>query len=98
MSQDENAVREACKPWKYGVGDPPDYGSPMMGPYSAGVTYAIQMLADLTGAKDYVGADGSESFEGDVRGTIMNVLKAAGLYDDETGAFAKLRPALRVVK
>jgi hypothetical protein len=89
-------VKEACKPWQYGVGDPPDYESPLTGPYSAGVTYAIQQLADLTEAGDYVSADGSETFENDVRGTILNVLKAANIYDDEEGRLASLSHGITV--
>jgi hypothetical protein len=56
--------------------------------YDEGITYAIRMLADLTGSKDWQMKDGSEDHESDVRDTIMDVLKCAGLYDDETGTFA----------
>jgi hypothetical protein len=55
--------------------------------YDEGITFAIVQLADLTGAKDWQIKDGSEDHDTDVRDTIMDVLKCAGLYDDETGNF-----------
>lgn len=83
----DETLKAACEPWRFGVGDPPADESPLIGPYSAGIGYAIDRLAKLTNAGQYVGADGSETFEGDVDGTIMNVLRSARLYDDETGTF-----------
>lgn len=58
------------------------------GTYDEGITYAIAQLASLTGATDWQIMDGSESVEGDVRATILNVLKNANLYDEEDGRFA----------
>lgn len=63
--------------------------------YDDGITYAICQLAELTGSKDWQMRDGSEDHETDVRDTIMDVLKCAGLFDDETGKFASL-PAVAV--
>jgi len=65
--------------------------------YDEGITYAIRMLADLTGSKDWQIQDGSEDHETDVRNTIMDVLKCAGLYDDEDGKFAAFPQALETL-
>lgn len=45
-------------------------------------------LANAVGAKNWTGADGSESWEGDVHGTIYNILRTAGVLDEETDAVA----------
>lgn len=83
-------LKEACKPWEYHVGEPPDYESPLSAVYEAGADYALRMLARLVGVQTWTPAEAGESFECDFRGTLMNVLAVAGLYDDETGAWAKL--------
>jgi hypothetical protein len=61
--------------------------------YDEGVTFAIKQLAELTGSKDWQMKDGSEDHNTDVRDTIMDVLKCAGLHDDETGKFASMQTA-----
>lgn len=83
---------------KCGMEQPPDYPAlPKPAPdamrdddgtYDEGITYAIAQLASLTGATDWQIRDGSESVEGDVRATILDVLKNANLYDEEDGRFA----------
>jgi len=45
-------------------------------------TFCIETLAEALGNPDYVAADGSEEWEGDVAGTIYNVLIAAGVLDE----------------
>lgn len=61
--------------------------------YDNGITFAIVQLAELTGSKDWQMRDGSEDHDTDVRDTIMDVLKCAGIYDDETGKFVALAQA-----
>lgn len=67
-------VAEACKPWEHSVGEPPPWESPLHEVYSAGATKAAQLLADLLGVKQYTDADGSESFDGDLLGTLRNII------------------------
>jgi hypothetical protein len=43
--------------------------------------FCIEHLAEMLGNPDYVAADGSEEWEGDVAGTINNVLIAARVLD-----------------
>lgn len=58
-----------------------------------GATFVLTTLADMIGAKDWTHADGSEEWEGDVRGTAYNILVAGGVVDDENGFVARhLRP------
>lgn len=53
-------------------------------------TFCIETLAKALGVDDYEQADGSETWDGDVAGTIYNVLKAGRVYDDEDGRVARL--------
>jgi len=53
-------------------------------------TFCIEALADILGVTDYAQADGSEEWEGDVRGTIYNVLVAANVVDEDDGRVARL--------
>lgn len=58
-------------------------------------TYCIETLAKVLGVEDWQIADGSETWDGDVAGTIYNVLKAGRVYDDEDGRVARLEDAHR---
>jgi hypothetical protein len=76
----------------HGVGLEVSFGEYGYNPdYDDGITFAICQLAALTGSKDWQMRDGSEDHDTDVRDTIMDVLKCAGLYDDETGKFAAIQ-------
>ncbi|WP_313326207.1 hypothetical protein [Sphingobium yanoikuyae] len=55
-----------------------------------GADFCIQTLAEALGVEDWDQADGSETWDGDVAGTIYNVLKAGRVYDDEDGRVARL--------
>ncbi len=80
----------ACEPWKHHTGDPPDYDSPLAAVFGAGMAYTEALLARHLGVKSYEGGDGSEDFDQDATQTLENILIAAGLYDPEGGAWAKL--------
>ncbi|WP_028056292.1 hypothetical protein [Sphingobium bisphenolivorans] len=60
----------------------------------AAADFCIQTLAKALDVDDWQQADGSETWDGDVAGTIYNVLVAARVYDDEDGRVARLDPAL----
>lgn len=53
----------------------------------------LDWLAKAVGAEKYSPCDGSETWDGDVHGTIYAILKAGGVYDDEDGRVAKLADA-----
>lgn len=59
----------------------------------AAADFCIQTLAKALGVDDWEQADGSETWDGDVAGTIYNVLKAGNVYDDEDGRVAQLSDA-----
>lgn len=44
-------------------------------------TFCIEHLSKMLGSPDYVASDGSEEWEGDVAGTMNNVLVAARVLD-----------------
>lgn len=74
-------LKEACKPWEDGIGDPPEWDSPLGCVFDAGVTYAIKKLAEVLGAKEWELCDGSESYDGDICATIASVMEGAGLVN-----------------
>lgn len=53
-------------------------------------TFCIQSLASMLGNPDYAQADGSEEWEGDVSGTLYNVLAAAGVLSEDDHSFVTL--------
>jgi hypothetical protein len=66
--------------------------------FDNGVTYAIELLADMIGVTDWQIREGSEDYEADVCMTIQGVLQHGRIYDEETGRFARLGPALLIVR
>jgi hypothetical protein len=60
------------------------------GTFDAGVEHVVNMLAKRLGVTDWVGADGSEDYDQDLGDTLMNIIKAKGLYSDEDGSWATL--------
>lgn len=78
-----DVVKEACRPWEYCVGDPPEWDSPLGWVYDAGVSYALARLADVLGVSNYTPCDGSETYEGDVSGTAGNILRASHLVNGD---------------
>jgi hypothetical protein len=66
--------------------------------FNLGVLLTVDLLAKAISAPDtWVHGDGSENYHEDLSQTLINILAARGLYDPETGAFALIKPALRVV-
>ena len=53
-----------------------------------GATRAIKCLANALGVEEWEGGDGTETWDGDVSVEIYNVLKIAGVYEDENGTVA----------
>lgn len=68
-------LADACKPWEHCTGEPPEYDSPLHEVYCAGAEKAVSLLASALGVKQYTGADGSDSFDGDLGGTLANIVK-----------------------
>lgn len=70
-------------PWEFHCGEPPDYDSPLLRVYDAGILYAYQRLADRLGVEDFQTGDGSEDYATDVGQTGVNVLVEAGFVNDD---------------
>ena len=58
--------------------------------FDEGFDICLQMFSEQLGAAgNWYYADGSESWEGDASMTVTNVLKAANVYDEDTGKVAR---------
>lgn len=82
-------LQEACAPWENGSTEIPDWDSPLHIVFQAGISYALQQVGAAVGAEFWEGSDGTETIEGDVHVEICNILKAADMYEDEVGTYAK---------
>ncbi|OAS26337.1 hypothetical protein [Methylobacterium platani] len=84
------SLKAACEPWHFGLGGPPDKGSPLYAVFSAGAIYAIRDLGMLTNSTGWWLQHGHGDFESVTRASLIDVLKHAGLYDPDTGRLATL--------
>lgn len=75
-------LHEAAKPWANFHGDLPDYDHPLRCVYESGIQYAVEMLATILKVDDYEVCDGTEEFDGDLGGTLFNIVLAAMPKDD----------------
>lgn len=65
--------------------------------FDEGVTHVLGMFARYLDAKDWYTADGSETWEGDVNGTIGNILRSARVEHEENGSIARHPEPVRTV-
>lgn len=75
-------LHEAAKPWANFHGDLPDYDHPLRCVYESGIQYAVELLATILKVDDYEVCDGTEEFDGDLGGTLFNIVLAAMPKDD----------------
>lgn len=71
------AVEALIEPFKDYDGDIPDYDHPLRCVYESGIQYAVELLAKELGVEDYSPCEGTEEFDGDLGGTMMNIVCAA---------------------
>jgi hypothetical protein len=71
------ALSEAVIPWTNFHGDLPDYDHPLCCVYESGIQYAVELLAKTLNVDDYEVCDGTEEFDGDLGGTMFNIVLAA---------------------
>jgi hypothetical protein len=81
---EEFDITEMVKPWTDYHGDLPDYDHPLRCVYESGIQYAVELLAKELGVEDYAPCDGTEEFDGDLGGTLMNIVLEA-MPKDEHG-------------
>ncbi|MDQ2765391.1 MAG: hypothetical protein M3Y22_18510 [Pseudomonadota bacterium] len=81
---DRDAIADAVKPYADYHGDLPDYDDPLRPVYESGIQYAVELLAKELKVMDWHPCDGTEEFDGDLGGTLMNIVLAA-MPKDEHG-------------
>ena len=74
---DHDRLTNAAKPWADFSGALPDYDHPLRCVYESGIQYAVNLLANVLKVDDYDVCDGSEEFDGDLGGTMFNIVLAA---------------------
>ncbi|EQB06245.1 hypothetical protein [Sphingobium baderi] len=81
-SSADNALREAVEPWADFHGELPDYDHPLRCVFESGIQYAVGLLAETLCVEDYEVCDGTEEFDGDLGGTLFNIVLAAMPVDE----------------
>lgn len=64
-------------PWDDFHGDLPDYDHPLRCVFESGIDYAVRLLAKELKVDDWAVCDGTEEFDGDLGGTLFNIVLAA---------------------
>lgn len=77
-------LRGLVEPWADHHGPLPDYDHPLSCVFDSGVQYAVELLAKELGVEDWTPCDGSEEYDGDLGGTMINIV-CASLPTDEHG-------------
>lgn len=76
-SQAQGEVERLTEPYKHHHGPLPDFDSPIACVFDAGVQYAVELLAKELGVTDWTACDGTEEYDGDLGGTLMNIVREA---------------------
>ncbi|NJC06548.1 hypothetical protein GGQ97_002341 [Sphingomonas kaistensis] len=89
-------LKEALKPYEHHHGPLPDFDSPVAGVFDAGVQFAVELLAKELGVADWTPCEGTEEYEGDLGGTLINIVLAAMPKDEHGDAMhpSEVRAAL----
>lgn len=58
--------------------------------FNQGVNHTVDLLARALGVTDWYASDGSEDYDTDLQQTMLKILAAKGLYNEETAEFARL--------
>jgi hypothetical protein len=79
-----DGLKVELSPWQDFHGDLPDYDHPVRCVFESGIQYAVELLAKELKVDDWQPCDGTEEFDGDLGGTLMNIVLAA-MPKDEHG-------------
>lgn len=82
--ENKHGLLNAAEPYKHWDGDLPDSEDPLYPVYGSGIEYAVRLLAKVLKVEEYEVCDGTEEFDGDLGGTMFNIVLAA-LPKDEHG-------------
>lgn len=77
MEHSPDKIRELCAPWADHHGPLPEYDHPLACVFDSGVQYAVELLAKELGVEEYTPCEGTEEYDGDLGGTMMNIVLAA---------------------
>lgn len=90
------SVAELVAPWADHHGDLPDYDHPVACVFDSGVQYAVELLAKVLKVEDWEVCDGTEEYDGDLGGTLFNIVLAAMPKDQHGDALhpSEVREAL----
>jgi hypothetical protein len=80
----ELLASELLKPWVDHNGPLPEYDHPAACVFDSGVQHTVELLAKELGVDDWTACDGTEEYDGDLGGTLMNIVLAA-MPNDEHG-------------
>ena len=76
-------VAGLVEPWADHHGDLPDYDHPLRCVFESGIEYAVRLLAKTLDVEDYPVCDGTEEFDGDLGGTLLNIVLEAMPKDED---------------
>ncbi|WP_066681633.1 hypothetical protein [Sphingomonas sp. CCH9-E2] len=71
------SVHDALAPWADHHGPLPEFDHPAACVFDSGVQYAVELLAKELDVTDWTPCDGTEEYDGDLGGTLMNIVRAA---------------------
>jgi hypothetical protein len=75
-------LKEAARPWNSYHGPLPDYDHPLRAVYESGIQYAVELLATILKVDDWEVCDGTEEFDGDLGGTLLNIVSETWATDE----------------
>lgn len=83
LSDQVERLNKAAEPWADYHGDLPDYDHPFRCVFESGIQYAVELLAKSLNVDDYEICEGTEEFDGDLSGTLFNIVLAAMPKDED---------------
>lgn len=71
----DTSTTALIEPWKNFDGPLPDYDHVLRPVYESGIQYAVELMAKYLGVEVYDICDGTEEFDGDLGGTMLNIIR-----------------------
>lgn len=107
-------VERLVEPWSSFHGELPEYDHPLRCVYESGIQYAVELLAKELGVAEWDVCDGTEEFDGDLGGTMMNIVcealpkdkhgdrmwpsQVTDLIEQQAREIARLREAMEEIR
>jgi hypothetical protein len=74
LLKERDEARNALEPYANYNGPLPDYDDPLRPVFESGIQYTVELLAKELGVEDWEVCDGTEEFDGDLGGTLLNIV------------------------